>query len=196
MKHFIKLLFLFSVIFLAENTYASSGGSSSGSAVTQTLFNSQNPLKDNLLTNAVQDLANSTSPANITDYINGAPVYSTIFPESMAAFLCDIRRLFCGKLTVAIVGVAVFISGLLILNGRMTWTWGMIIIVCSILLLRAESATDYILQYSVHIPGGLNLNLDLSIMNQVCMCFPTLPGINNTNGCGPLSGPGGWVSCQ
>ncbi len=147
------------------SAYSSSGASSSSGAGDNSM-NATNPAPPALFSNVFYDVLLVAS----TNDINAAPWYTTFFPESIAAFICDIRRLFCGNVSLVIISTAIFLSGILILNRRMTWTWGIIIVLAATALVNAESLVGYILENSFNIPGTTD-DVDLSIMTKVCVCF-------------------------
>jgi type IV secretory pathway VirB2 component (pilin) len=55
--------------------------------------------------------------------------------------LCKIRRMFCGKTKVVMVAIAVFIVGVLIIAGKITWMRVMIIITGIVIFSAAELVT-------------------------------------------------------
>ena len=55
--------------------------------------------------------------------------------------LCEIRRFFCGKVKIVMIASAVFIVGLLIIIGKITWMRMMIIISGIVIFSSAEYVT-------------------------------------------------------
>ena len=77
--------------------------------------------------------------------IDGIPWYSMLFPGSMAAILCDIRRFLSGEVTMVIVATAIFIIGLMVLTNRINWGYIVLVIICSFILTNPEYLTRAIM---------------------------------------------------
>jgi len=58
--------------------------------------------------------------------------------------LCDFRRLFCGDAAVVIIGTAVFIIGLLLFAGRLSWTFVLMMVAFSVIFVSADDFREYI----------------------------------------------------
>jgi len=170
MTKYIKIAVIFCfAVFLQDIAHASAPSSN-----LQEYFNGQNPADGNILFDIPGDFLQNIQ--DIPGEVNEVPLYSMIFSDSMAAYLCDIRRVFCGKFVVTIIAVSIFVAGLLVLNGKMTWTYAIIIISAAVLIVKADSLTGAILAETF----GL---IDLSIMSELCVCFPQCVVFPNAPGC-------------
>ncbi len=67
--------------------------------------------------------------------------------------LCEIRRFFCGKVKTVMVAAAVFIVGLLVIIGKMTWT-RLIIIMSGVVIF---SSAEYITTNLTTLPPNLGV---------------------------------------
>ena len=77
--------------------------------------------------------------------------------------LCEIRRLFCGKVKTVMVATAVFIVGLLVILGKISWTSVMVIITGVVIFAGAEYVTITL----TTLPPNLGVIY-------ACYCFPNM----------------------
>lgn len=168
MKNAFKITSIFFLVLLSlagssSAQTGSSGASSSGGGST----NSNNPAPSsiNQPPALVSDIFYDFAVFQATDGdINAVPIYTTFFPNSLAAFVCDFRRLFCSKLALAIVTVAIFTCGMMILTGTMTWTWAIIVVTASVTMIYGDQMTGFVLSRTFGF-------FDLSLMSKACVCF-------------------------
>lgn len=145
---FLAVIFFLGVLLISEPSY------SSNASAAQQLFD---------------DLGNSMSVL-----VQEFPLYSTIFPGSMGAFLCDIRCMFKGPLGAVIVATAIFIMGVTVLIGKFKWPSLVLITFCIIIFTSAEVITEAIANSSFL--GSVN-NGNTQIMSffpQMCQCLGNL----------------------
>ncbi len=91
----------------------------------------------------------------LTNLINTLPVASTLFPNSIGAFLCDIRRLMCpnGGIVITIIAVNVFMIGIMILNNKISWSYVVMMTAFAILLADPEMLASQVLGITGFFPN-------------------------------------------
>ncbi len=75
---------------------------------------------------------------SMNNLVQNAPVYSAVMPGSIAAILCDFRRMFWTELGQVIVAVAVFVIGLMTITGKMKPMYAVLIIAVAIVFTHPE----------------------------------------------------------
>ncbi len=88
-----------------------------------------------------------------------------LMPGSVAAVVCSIRLMFCGKVELVIVATAIFLLGLMMLTRKLRWPYALLIIVCIIIFINPELLIKTILSDFM----GLNIE-PLGWFAQVCTC--------------------------
>jgi type IV secretory pathway VirB2 component (pilin) len=118
--------------------------------------------------------------------------------QSKAEFkICQIRRIFCGKTATVIIGISIFIIGVMLLNNRLTWPTAMLMIIGMIIFYRAEYIADsfgklnnWSVTVNGAIPGGGN-TFSSFYLNPTCSCACNL-SIDWLN---PVAWFNGDISC-
>ena len=86
--------------------------------------------------------------------------------------ICKIRKLFCGSTGLVIVGTAVFVVGILMFTGKMTWQTALIMSAGAVVFNNVEFVAAY-LAPSQLISGGANQLLEGQIPFEIsCICLP------------------------
>jgi uncharacterized membrane protein YgcG len=147
--------------------------------------------------------SNAGSTVNISELnnqfaqtLNGVNIYSQVFRGSMGAFLCDIRRLFCGPLTQVLLATGIFTIGILVLTQKITWGYVIMFTAVSTIFVKPEILTDEL--STVPIIGGLP-PLEFGFINNLCVCFKgneDLGASNPSNSTGGGGGSGGGTKEQ
>ena len=113
---------------------------------------------------------------NLSGLLQEFPLYSSIFPGSMGAFLCDTRCMFKGPLGAVIVATAIFIMGVTILIGKFKWPTMILIVFCIAIFSSAEVITEAVINSSFL--GVINVSgNEIPIMGfipQMCECLGNL----------------------
>lgn len=93
--------------------------------------------------------------------------------------ICQIRRIFCGNLAVAIIAISIFVLGVMLLNNKLHWSTAMIVIIGISVFYYAE---DLVKLFGRANAWNINGNSTF-ILNPTCSCScnPTLDWLNPSN---------------
>jgi type IV secretory pathway VirB2 component (pilin) len=156
MKHFFKILFLFSVLFVADASY-------SQAVVNPNQLQNQNQIQNpwwnqdavlNQPSSAGGGGASSgglppcvTTPNQIVSPQDAVALVGSCLPQNLEVNnttyfrLCEIRRFFCGTVKTVMIAASIFIMGLLILTGKAKWTHALILTTGIVVFAGAEWIT-------------------------------------------------------
>jgi type IV secretory pathway VirB2 component (pilin) len=117
----------------------------------------------------VSTASHAMGPSIAQDVIGGAinpeTIPATLLKGSMSALLCGFRMLLCGQVALVIVATSIFVLGLMIMNRKLKWEYGILMITFIVLFTQPEAVVGAISHLDIF---GFDLNL--SFFSNVCTC--------------------------
>lgn len=129
MKKLLFYIFFLFIFFSTESAFAQAAAPSSGGPVII------NPVNCITMPNQV------VSPQDAVALVGNCMPVNLEVNKTTYFRLCEIRRLFCGKIKTVMIATSVFIMGLLILTGKAKWTHALILATGVVIFSSAEWVT-------------------------------------------------------